>query len=84
MKTKIKEFLTDIIYYIVGGSIYAVSVTTFLAANEISPGGVTGIATVLNFLFNTPVGAVVFLINIPLFIVAFLKTALYNCIQQYD
>ena len=73
MKTKIKEFLTDIIYYIVGGSIYAVSVTTFLAANEISPGGVTGIATVLNFLFNTPVGAVVFLINIPLFMVAFLK-----------
>lgn len=73
MKTKIKEFLTDIIYYIVGGSIYAVSVTTFLAANEISPGGVTGIATVLNFLFKTPVGGVVFLINVPLFIIAFFK-----------
>ncbi len=73
MKARIKEFLTDIIYYIVGGCIYAVSVTTFLAANEISPGGVTGIATVLNFLFNTPVGAVVFLINLPLFIIAIFK-----------
>ena len=73
MKAKIKEFLTDIIYYIVGGCIYTVSVTTFLAANEISPGGVTGIATVLNFLFNTPVGAVVFLINLPLFIISFFK-----------
>ncbi len=73
MKSRIKEFLTDLIYYIVGGSIYAVAVTTFLSANEISPGGVTGIATVLNYLFQSPVGAVVFLINVPLFIVAFLK-----------
>lgn len=73
MKSGIKEFLKDVIYYIVGGSIYSVAVTTFLSSNEISPGGVTGIATVLNFLFKTPVGGVVFLINIPLFIVAFLK-----------
>ncbi|MBQ3547124.1 MAG: YitT family protein [Clostridia bacterium] len=73
MKTRIKEFLKDIIYYIVGGSIYTVAVTTFLSANEISPGGVTGIATVLNFLLNTPIGGVVFLINVPLFIIAVFK-----------
>lgn len=73
MKAKVKEFLTDIIYYIVGGCIYAVAVTTFLSANEISPGGVTGVATALNYLFQSPVGAVVFLINVPLFIIAFLK-----------
>ena len=64
MKTKIKDFLIDLVYYIIGGIIYAVSVTTFLTANEISPGGVTGIATVLNYLFKTPVGGVVLLINI--------------------
>lgn len=73
MKFKIKEFLTDLIYYIVGAGIYAVAVTTFLSANKISPGGVTGIATALNFLFQTPVGGIIFLINVPLFIVAFLK-----------
>ena len=73
MKRRIKGFLTDLIFYIAGGSIYSVSVTTFLSANEISPGGVTGIATILNFLFKTPVGGVVFLINVPLFIIAFLK-----------
>ncbi len=70
---KVKEFLKDIIYYIVGGSIYSVAVTTFLSVNEISPGGVTGIATFLNYLFDLPIGAMVFVINIPLFIIAFIK-----------
>lgn len=73
MIIKIKEFLKDIIYYIIGGCIYSVAVTVFLSANEISPGGVTGIATALNYIFSTPIGAVVFLINVPLFIIAFLK-----------
>ncbi len=73
MKQRVTEFLKDILYYAVGGSIYAVSVTVFLSANEISPGGITGVATILNYLFNLPIGATVFVINIPLFIVAFLK-----------
>ena len=73
MKKGIKEFLKDIIYYIVGGSIYAIAVTVFLSANQISPGGVTGVATILNYLFQLPIGATVFVINIPLFIIAFIK-----------
>src|SRR5699024_12679174 len=31
-------------------------------------GGFTGVATILNYLFHTPIGTVVFLFNIPLFI----------------
>ncbi len=73
MRKKVKEFLKDIIYYIVGGSIYSVAVTSFLSANEISPGGVTGVATLLNYLAALPIGAMVFIINIPLFLIAFLK-----------
>lgn len=73
MRKKVKEFLKDIIYYIVGGSIYSVAIIVFLAANEISPGGVTGVATILNYLFALPIGVMVFVINIPLFIIAFLK-----------
>ena len=73
MKKGIKEFLKDMVYYIVGGSIYAIAVTVFLSSNQISPGGVTGVATILNYLFNLPIGAMVFIINVPLFIIAFLK-----------
>ena len=72
MKQRAKEILKDIIYYIIGGSIYSVAVTSFLASNEISPGGLTGVATVLNYLFNLPVGSTVFLINVPLFILGFI------------
>lgn len=70
---KIKIFLLDLLFFIIGGIIYSVAVITFLASNEISPGGVTGIATVLNYLFSLPIGAVVFVINIPLLALGFLK-----------
>lgn len=42
----------------------------FLIPHHIVPGGVTGIAMVLNFLLNTPVGLIAIILNIPLFIVA--------------
>ena len=70
---KIRNFLVDLIYYTVGSCVYSVAVIMFLSANEISPGGITGIATLLNYLFSLPIGTVVFILNIPLLILGFLK-----------
>lgn len=70
---KIKVFLLDLFAFILGGGIYSVAVITFLSANEISPGGVTGIATALNYLFSLPIGMVVLVINIPLLVLGLLK-----------
>lgn len=70
---KTKTFLLDLCFYILGSIIYSVGVIGFLSANEISPGGVTGIATVLNYLFSLPIGTMVLLINIPLLSLGFLK-----------
>lgn len=70
---KIKLFLLDLGFYMLGSVIYSVGVLGFLASNEISPGGVTGIATVLNFLTDFPIGMAVFLINIPLLALGFVK-----------
>lgn len=64
---------TDFLMFIVGGIIYSVAVLLFLSANEISPGGLTGIATVLNYLFMLPIGTVMFLLNIPILIIGFMK-----------
>lgn len=64
---------TDLLVYILGGVIYSVAVLLFLSGNEISPGGLTGIATVLNYLFMLPIGTVMFLLNIPILIVGFMK-----------
>ncbi len=70
---KIKLFLLDLGFYMLGSVIYSVGVLGFLASNEISPGGVTGIATVLNFLTDFPIGTAIFLINIPLLALGFVK-----------
>jgi uncharacterized membrane-anchored protein YitT (DUF2179 family) len=59
-----------IVYLIIGGTIYALSYALFLIPHRIVPGGVTGIAMVLHFLFSSPVGIVGIILNIPLFIIA--------------
>lgn len=70
---KAKAIITDFLFYIVGSSAYSVSVIIFLSANEISPGGLTGIATVLNHLFSFPIGTVVFILNIPVLTLGLFK-----------
>lgn len=73
MYKKILSTGTDIIFYIIGCFVYAIAVTMFISANEISPGGFTGIATLLNYLFDMPTGITVLLLNIPIIILGFLK-----------
>lgn len=46
----------------------ALAYPLFLVPNKIAPGGVTGLATVLNIAFGWPVGIVSYAMNIPLFI----------------
>lgn len=43
----------------------------FLIPNAIAPGGLSGIATILNVLFRTPVGLVSLIMNVPLFIIGY-------------
>lgn len=73
MRKKLFSFITDIAFYIVGCGVYSIAVTMFISPNEISPGGLTGIATVLNYLFMLPTGIVLFLLNIPILILGFIK-----------
>jgi len=61
-----KEVMLDFIFMLVGSIIYSVGINGFTAPNNIAPGGVTGVATMLNYLLDTPIGTVVFLINIPI------------------
>lgn len=68
-----KKFLKDMAFYYVGSLIYAVAINTIISPNEISPGGVTGVATVLNFLLKIPVGFTVLLLNIPILFAGYKK-----------
>ena len=44
----------------------AISLTVFLQPLDIAPAGVAGASTLLNELFDTPIGLVIFLLNIPI------------------
>lgn len=70
---KIKEFLADTFVFVLGGVLYSVAINCFLSRNNIINGGFTGIATILNYLFELPIGTVIFIMNIPLFIIAYKK-----------
>lgn len=56
---------------VIGAIIVAVSINTFILANHIADGGVTGIAIIFYYLFNLEVGVTVFVLNIPLFILGY-------------
>ena len=72
-RKKLISFLIDILYFLLGGALYSVSVNCFTSRSNILNGGFTGLATVLNFLTGAPIGTVIFLLNVPLFFLSFKK-----------
>lgn len=67
-KFDLKTSAIDYSVMLLGAIIYAISVVVFTAPNDIAPGGLTGVATMLNYLFGFPIGVMVLLMNIPLFV----------------
>lgn len=74
MKNKIRETLLDIIFCGGGCIIYSAAINIFAENNDIAQGGVTGIAMLINYLLPViPIGTGAFLLNLPLFVVAWRK-----------
>lgn len=69
-KEKIKKAIIDIAGTLTGSAIMAIGVASFLLPNKLSSGGVSGIATITYYLLNIPMGVMIMVINIPLFILA--------------
>ena len=66
-----KEIHLAYIQIVLGCLIGAAAYPTFLVPNNIAPGGLTGVATILNYLFNWPVGTVSLILNVPLFLIGY-------------
>ena len=66
-----REIASAWLQILAGCVISAAAYPSFLVPNNIAPGGLTGVATILNFLFSWPVGTVTLLLNIPLFIIGY-------------
>lgn len=63
---RIKGVLLDFLFIMAGSVVYAFSVNAFTSPNHIAPGGITGLSTLLNYMFDTPIGLMAFFINIPI------------------
>lgn len=69
----VKKYALEYIYIIIGAFFMAVSTASILLPNQLSTGGISGISTILYYLFNYPVGLTMLLINVPLFVIAMVK-----------
>lgn len=80
-KLIIKEIILEILGSILGAFIMAIGISLFLLPNQLSSGGVAGIATITYYLLKIPMGTMILVINIPLFIISIFKIGKYFFIK---
>lgn len=68
--TPVFKLVVKYLLIVLGAVIYAVSFQFFMFPNEIVAGGVTGIAMIINAVTHWPVGVMIILMNVPLFLIS--------------
>ena len=66
-----KRIALDTVCDIIGSVLYAMGLYTFAKMANFSPGGISGIALILNYLWKLPVGVMTLIMNIPLVIASY-------------
>ena len=72
-KLIIKKYIYEIFQIAIGTFVMAVGTYLFLLPNKLSSGGLAGIATITYYLFDWNMGTVILLLNIPFFLLAFIR-----------
>ncbi len=66
---ELSEPIGKLVAILIGNFICAFAFNGLLIPNQLLSGGVTGIAIMLHYIANLPVGLIIFLLNLPIFIV---------------
>lgn len=69
----VKRIVIDYVFFLVGSALFAFGFAFFIYPNNISPGGLTGVAAIINYTLSLPTGSVLFFINIPVLFFGFKK-----------
>ena len=69
-RERIKKIIIEFLGTIVGSAVMAFGVSSFLLPNQLSSGGFSGVATITYYLLNIPMGLMIMILNVPLFILA--------------
>lgn len=67
---KARKMILEILETVLGALIMAFGIANFLLPNQLSSGGFSGIATITYYLLEIPMGTMILILNIPLFILA--------------
>lgn len=69
---KMKNFCLDLLYDLVGSVLFAVGIVCFVNPANLAPGGMSGIAIMINYLWGLPIGLMSFALNIPLLVLSYM------------
>lgn len=65
----VRSLIVDYLIILLGCILYALSVVLFTSPNNIAPGGIIGVSTMLNYTFDfLPIGTLTLVLNIPIFL----------------
>ena len=67
---KVLDIIADNLVWIAGCVIYALAINFFNVPNQIAQGGFSGLAIVINYLTDLPVGTINLALNIPILLIA--------------
>ncbi len=77
VKHKTKSFIRSLVgrglLLILFSAVYAFGVSCFLDPNNLAPGGITGIAILINRLVSIDTGTLIFLLNVPIIVLSIWK-----------
>lgn len=68
---KKKVFFLDLLCDILGSILYATGIYSFAKAADFAPGGISGLALILNHLWGLPIGIMTLVLNIPLVLISY-------------
>ena len=72
-KLILKKYTFQVLLILLGTMLMSIATSLFLLPNQLTSGGFSGIATITYYLFNWKMGTVILILNIPLFIIAFIR-----------
>jgi len=70
---KIYKIIKDYLIITAGAVIFAIGISLFIEPFRIAPGGISGIAIIINHISSLSVGMLIIIFNIPLFMLGFFK-----------
>lgn len=68
-----KNIAMIVLYDLIASFLLGVSIVVYAVQANFAPGGVSGVAVILNYLFNWPIGFVTVLINLPIVLATYKK-----------